>query len=260
MNGQFKARLLRGDRLIGTMLTLNSPEVVELLVGAGFDWLFIDGEHAPLSIKDIQRILQVASPDTPCLVRLPAANETYVKQALDIGAAGIIVPQVNSAAQAEQIIHWAKYTPEGSRGVGISRANRYGFGFQAYIDSANDSLTVVLQAEHIEAVENIASIVRVPGVDAIIVGPYDLSASLGKLGLVDDLEVVEAIERVTAACQKAGVPLGIFGLDATSVIPYIQKGYTLITAGIDTLFLGQAARDLHARLSDNSPQVGSVET
>ncbi len=251
MDRQFRDRLLRGDRLIGTILTINSLEVAELLAGAGFDWLFIDREHAPLAIGDVQRILQAAGPDMPCLVRLPAAREEYVKQALDVGAAGIIVPQVNTADQAEQIVRWAKYAPEGSRGVGITKANRYGFGFQQYIDSANDNLVVVLQAEHIEAVKNIASIVRIPGVDAIFVGPYDLSASLGKLGQVDDLEVVEAIERVSAACQEAGVPLGIFGLSAAAVSPYIRQGFTLIAAGIDAMLMGQAARDLLASLDEN---------
>jgi 2-keto-3-deoxy-L-rhamnonate aldolase RhmA len=234
------------------MLTINSPEVVELLAGAGFDWLFIDCEHAPLSIGGIQSILQAAGPDMPCLVRLLAAREEYVKQALDVGAAGIIVPQVNSAIQAEQIVRWAKFAPEGSRGVGINRANRYSFGFQEYIDSANDCLAIVLQAEHIKAVENIASIVRVEGVDAIFVGPYDLSSSMGKLGQVDDAEVVEAIDQVSAVCREAGMPLGIFGLTAASVTPYIQKGFTLITAGIDTTLLGQSARDLLTKLKQNS--------
>jgi len=251
MKEGFRRRLLRGDRLIGTMVTLNSPEITELLVGAGFDWLFIDQEHAPLSIGDVQHILKAAGPKMPCLVRLPAAREEYAKQALDVGAAGIIVPQVNSADQAEQIVRWAKYAPEGSRGVGITRANRYGFGFQESIDSANDSLAVVLQAEHIEAVENIASIIRVPGVDAILVGPYDLSASLGKLGQVDDPEVVEAVKRVSAACQEAGVPLGIFGLSAAAVSPYIQKGFSLIAVATDAMLLGQAARDLLAGLDEN---------
>jgi 2-keto-3-deoxy-L-rhamnonate aldolase RhmA len=116
--------------------------------------------------------------------------------------------------------------------------------FQEYVSAANEDLAVVVQAEHIEAVRNIEAIVAVPGIDAVLVGPYDLSASLGKLGQVDDPEVRAAIDRVTEACLKAGIRLGIFGMTAAAVKPYINAGYTLIVAGIDTVLLGRAAADL----------------
>jgi 2-dehydro-3-deoxyglucarate aldolase len=248
MDHHFRTRLLRGDLLVGTMVTLNSPEVVELLADTGFDWLFVDAEHSPLAILDIQRLVQAAGDRCPCIVRLPEASEVPVKKALDIGAAGIIAPLVNSAKQAEEIVRMAKYAPGGSRGVGVSRAHRYGLGFQEYLDGANENTAVIVQVEHIDAVANIETIARVPGIDAVFVGPYDLSASLGKLGQVNDPEVQGAIETVTRASLQAGIKLGFFGLTPESVRPYIDRGYTLIVAGIDTMMLGSAAGQLLADL------------
>jgi len=248
MEYQFRKDLRAGKRLIGTMVTLGAPEVTEILVKAGFDWLFLDAEHAPFDALQLQRVLQAAGPQTPCLVRLAAAAEVDIKKALDVGAAGIIAPMVNTPEQAKAVVRAAKYAPDGARGVGLSRALGYGFGLEAHLRAANDEVTVVVQAEHIEAVENIEAIVQTPGLDAVLIGPYDLSASLGRLGEVDHPEVVSAIGRVRAACQSAGLPLGIFGVSAAAVEPYIAQGYTLITAGADILFLGQAAAQLAAQL------------
>ena len=242
MEHQFRNRLKSGELLVGTMVTLGTPEVTELLAKVGYDWLFIDAEHAPLSSLDLQRMLQGAGSQMPCLVRLSASREVPIKQALDAGAAGIIAPMVNSAEEAAQVVSWSKYSPMGTRGVGVSRAHGYGLGFQDYIDSANNNVTVVVQAEHIKAVENIEAIVQVPGIDSVLIGPYDLSASLGKLGEITDPEVVQAIDHVTEVCTAAGIPLGYFGLTANAVTPYIERGYTLITVGIDTLMLGVAAK------------------
>src|SRR5262249_5083042 len=148
----------------------------------------------------------------PCVVRLPVAAEVPIKKALDVGAAGIIAPQVNSAVQAEQIVRLAKYAPAGARGVGIGRAHRYGLKLREYIADANQRTAVIVQAEHIDAVRNIESIVGVEGIDAVLIGPYDLSASLGRLGQVDHPDVVQAIDRVTEVCLQNGVRLGIFGV------------------------------------------------
>ena len=243
MKNAFRKKLLNKNRLIGTMVTLDSPAVSELLSQVGFDWLFIDAEHAPYSTKDMQALLQSAG-KTPCVIRLVSGTEVAIKKALDIGAAGIIVPQVNTAEQAEQIVQMARYSPMGSRGVGIGRAHGYGLKFQEYIARANEETAVIVQAEHIEAVNNIHSIVKVPGIDVVLVGPYDLSASMGKLGKVDDVEVVAAIEKVTEACLNAGIRLGIFGVSAEAVKPYMKKGYTLIVAGVDTLMLARSANSL----------------
>lgn len=244
MFSNFRRRLLRGDRLTGTMVTLDSPEVVEILVLVGFDWLFFDAEHAPLGDGSMQRMIQAAGNQVPCVIRLPDHGESSVKRALDMGAAGIIVPQVNTAEQAEKIVGYSRYAPEGMRGVGLGRAHGYGLNFDEYVAQANESIAVIVQAEHITAVENIHAIAGIEGIDAVLVGPYDLSASLGKLGQVDDAAVVAAIDRVGEVCLGLGKRLGIFVLSAEAAAPFVRKGYTLLTVGIDTQFLGMAAKKL----------------
>ena len=236
----FKAQLAGGELLLGSMVTLPSPAVAEILVELGYQWLFVDGEHGPLETAEVLAILQAVGKQVPCIVRVPAAAEVPIKKMLDLGAAGIIAPQVNTAQQAADVVAWSRYAPEGRRGVGLARAHGYGLNFQEYVESANQEITVIVQAEHAEAVENIEQIVQVEGIDAVLLGPYDLAASLGKMGQVDDPEVTGAIDRITAACQEAGLPLGIFGVSADAIRPYIEKGYNLVVAGTDTIFLSSA--------------------
>lgn len=243
-----RGKLLKGERLLGTIVSVASATVCELLADAGFDWLFIDAEHGPLDGAAIQDLIRAAGP-MPCLVRVPVLDEVAIKRALDAGAEGIIVPQVNSAEAARQAVAYAKYPPMGQRGVGIARAQGYGFELDAYLARANQEIAVVVQAEHVEAVANIEAIATTPGIDAVFIGPYDLSASLGKMGEVTDIEVVQAITRITRACQAADTRLGVFGASAEAVSPYMAQGFTLIAAATDTLLLGRGARELLEQLA-----------
>jgi len=226
------------------MVTLPSAAIAEILAELGFDWLFIDGEHGPLETGDILAILHAVGNRVACVVRVPGAEEAPIKKILDQGAEGIIVPQVNTVEQAARVVRYARYSPSGSRGVGLARAHGYGMRFQEYLETANERVAVIVQAEHVRAVENIESIVKVEGIDAILLGPYDLAASLGKMGQIDDPAVTDAIGQVTRTCQAAGIPLGYFGVSAAALRPFMERGYTLITAGVDTLFLAGAARRL----------------
>ena len=237
----FRQRLQNDELLLGTFLTLPSPEVAEMIAACGFDWLFLDGEHGPLSILDWQRQMQAIGGRCACLLRVPAASEVDIKKALDIGADGIIVPMVNDAETARQVVAWSKYPPHGQRGVGLARAHGYGRNFAAYVENANDEVAVIVQAEHIDAVRNIDEIAAVDGIDAIFIGPYDLSASMGKAGQVEDEEVVAAIARVTDAWRRHGLAGGYFGVDAASVRPYMERGYRLICAGVDAGFVTAGA-------------------
>ncbi|MCA9034008.1 MAG: 2,4-dihydroxyhept-2-ene-1,7-dioic acid aldolase [Planctomycetaceae bacterium] len=244
----FRSRLLNKECLIGTMVTLPTASTAEILADAGFDWLFIDAEHGPLEISSILSILQSVGHRIPCLIRIASCDEIAIKKVLDLGATGIIVPQTNSLAQVKDSVRFAKYPPEGSRGVGLARAHGYGFRFNEYIESANRETVVVVQAEHKSAVECIEETVRVPGIDGVLLGPYDLSASMDRMGQINHPDVVAAIDRVTDACRSSRVPLGYFGVTAEAVSPYIEKGYSLIVAGVDVLFLGQSARKMAAEL------------
>lgn len=240
-----KKRLADGETLIGTILSMPSPETAEVMAMAGFDWLFIDLEHGPLSFLQAQRMIQAAGGRCGSLVRVPENTEVAMKKALDIGAEGIIAPKVNTAAEAEQIVSYCKYAPDGQRGVGATRAHGYGMHFQQYVERANEDTLVVVQIEHIEGVNNIDSIVATAGVDVIFVGPYDLSASMGLMGQLDHPDVLKAIEKVEAACHKAEKAMGYFGMTVEAVKPAVDKGYQLITCGTDTGFLVAGA---HATL------------
>lgn len=221
--------------------------MAELLSQAGFDWLFIDMEHTSLGVKDVQRILQAVGKEFPCLVRVPTMDEAWIKKVLESGPAGIIIPHVNTPEEVEKILRWSKYPPEGTRSIGISRAQDYGLNLQEYMEKANEMIAVVPQVEHIEAVKNLESFVKIPGLSAIFVGPYDLSGSVGKLGKVKDPEVHGMIQNVQTICSKTGIVTGIFGVDAEEVNPYIKIGYSLVAVGMDTSHVSRSVQQtLHA--------------
>jgi 2-keto-3-deoxy-L-rhamnonate aldolase RhmA len=253
MKHPFRKQMLQGELLIGTIVSLPCPQIAELFARSGFDWLFVDGEHGPLSLSDTQLLLQAAQPHCPCVVRVAANDEVHIKQALDLGADGIIAPLVNDADTAARVVALAKYPPLGKRSVGIARAQGYGSTFAAYVAQANEAVAVIVQMEHIDAAANIDSILNVTGIDGVFIGPYDLSASMGKPGDIHDEEVQQQIEAVRQACLKQRMPLGIFGVDAAALQAFVSKGYTLIAAGMDTLLLGQSARNMLAELKPGTP-------
>lgn len=240
----FRDRLRAGEVLLSTLVSFPSPEVVELLSKLNFDWLFIDGEHGPFGTLEMQRMLQAVDDKCPCLIRVPCNNLVCIKQALDIGATGIIVPQINNAEEAQAAVRAAKYPIQGNRGVGLARAHEYGISFTDYLAKANHETCVVIQAETRGAIEQIEEIVAIEDVDAILIGPYDLSANLGHTGEINHPEVVAAINKVEAACKQADVKLGYFGVNPESVLPYKEKGFTLLTIGVDSLFILNGAQQL----------------
>ena len=244
MNLNFRQRLHAGEPLFGSLLNMPSASVAEVLAAAGFDWLFIDSEHGPIGTSALLSILQAVDQRLACIVRISELNGGAIKRTLDAGAHGIIVPQIETAAAAAELVRYGRYAPLGERGMGLGRAHGYGFSFADYVAKANDAITLVIQVEHVRAVENIDSIAAVDGIDAVFIGPYDLSASLGVAGKIDHPRVIEAIEHVTQTCHKAGRALGYFGVDAAAVEPYVAAGYTLVCAGIDCLLLGQSAERL----------------
>ncbi len=239
MEAEFRKRLAKRERLIGILLTLPSPEIAEICADAGLDWLFLDMEHGLLDIKDVQRIVQAVGKRCASLVRIPENEEIWVKKTLDTGADGIIIPHINTAEEAAQAIRWGKYPPTGCRSVGISRAQRYGANLSESIETANRDTLFVVQTEHIEAVRNIEAILNTEGIDAVFIGPYDLSASMGKLGMVEDEDIKEAIKTIRNACARHGTPSGIFVRDPEGTKRALADGYSLICCGVDTaLFRG----------------------
>jgi 2-dehydro-3-deoxyglucarate aldolase/4-hydroxy-2-oxoheptanedioate aldolase len=253
MSAPFRDRLLRGDRLVGTLLSLPSPELVEIASSAGFDWLFLDMEHGALGPGDVMRLVQAARGPCACLVRIPENREMWVKKALDTGAAGIIVPHVNVATEAALAVRWSKYPPEGERSVGFSRANLYGARFQENVETANRETVVVAQVEHIDGVRAINAILGVTGVDAIFIGPYDLSASMGKPGRLQDPDVRDAIRSVASACAAKKVPVGIFAAGLAASAQALEEGYTLVCSGIDVGLYSESAAAILRGLKPRNP-------
>lgn len=246
--GTFARRVRDGELLIGTIVGSAAPEVIEVLAGSGLDWLFIDGEHGSFGVGDLAPILRAAGA-CPCLVRIPGHDPAWVARALDAGAAGIIAPRVDDAEQAAAIISAAKYPPAGRRGVGLGRAHGFGLRFTEYLGRANGEILVILQAESRAAVENIDAIITVPGVDAIFIGPYDLSASLGCTGEVDSPSVTAAVDRVMGACRRAKKRVGYFSGNVAGVQQAIRKGATLPVVGTESLLLIGAVRTMLGELN-----------
>lgn len=238
----FRKQIQESTPLFGTLLTLPSVEIAEILSYSDFDWLFIDLEHSAMGTIEAQSLLQGIADRKPTLVRVESKDEVGIRKALDIGASGIIVPQVNSRSEAEKIVSLCKYPPIGTRSVGIGRASRYGNAISNYLSTANDKTALVIQIEHRDAVDNIEEILAVDGIDAIFIGPYDLSGSYLKLGDVDCIEVVDARKKVLSAARKRHIPTGIFAGNAGAANKFQQEGYSLIAIATDGLLLAKAAK------------------
>ncbi len=240
----FRARLLKHERLIGTLITLPLPSIAEMCADAGFDWLFLDMEHGALDLHDVERIAQTVNDRCPCLVRVPTNDRMWIGKILDLGVAGIIIPQVNSADDAKRAVFAAKYPPQGGRGVGVGRASRYGANLQNYLQNANDETALVAQIEHRDAVENVQAIANVAGVDALMLGPLDLSGSFGKPAQIDAPEVQAAIARVREFGMARKIPMSLFCPDAERAQRALREGYTLVPIATDNLLFVRAATNL----------------
>lgn len=225
---------------LGTIVSLPDARVLELCVLAGCEWLFVDCEHGAIAPAELSRVL-VGAGTAPALVRIPANEEQFVKQALEAGAAGVICPLVGDAQTVRRLVSWSKYPPVGRRSVGLGRAHGYGLRFAEHLAEANAATTVVVQAESREAVAAIEEIVAVPGLGGVFIGPYDLSASLGKPGQVGDPEVLAAIRRVVDVCRAAGVPVGQFfgSREAYETAPERER-YDFAAIGVDVALLASA--------------------
>jgi 2-keto-3-deoxy-L-rhamnonate aldolase RhmA len=251
MQTSFKERLGRSTPLVGPLMTLPSPEVAEILARTGFDWLFVDLEHGGIDLRAARHILQAVDNRIPCVVRTPSLDEVWIKACLDLGPAGIILPQVRTPGDAREAIERCHYPPLGCRSVGIARAQGYGMDLERCLARANDHLALIVQIEHVDAVQNIDTIVSLEGIDALLVGPYDLSASMGAPGQIQSAEFQKAVARVAGAARRADIAMGIFGATPGAVKPYMDRGFGLLAVGTDTLLLGTAAKQLLTGLEEN---------
>jgi len=225
---------------IGTWMQLASPSVAEILSSQGFDWIAVDAEHGEYSKHELINIFRAIEVNgVKPYVRIPFGGIHEVKISLDSGAKGIIIPMVESSSQLKETIDFIFYPPRGKRGVGFSRANSFGQHFNEYLSKINNELVIVAQIENIKAVENLDEILAVDGLSSIMVGPYDLSASMGITGEFDNPVFVETLKSIKEKCLKSDVGLGYHVVEpsASELKSRIDEGYTFIAYGIDTVFL-----------------------
>lgn len=242
-----KNSLNRGEKTIGTWLTIPSCEIAEILCDSGFSWIAIDLEHSSMTSYQAQSLITTIelSGCTP-LVRVSENNSNLIKHAMDSGAKGVIVPMVNSKEDAERAVKAVKYPPLGERGVGLARAQRFGFGFEDYKRWNSEESIVVVQIEHIEAINNLEGILSVPGVDASFIGPYDLSGSIGFPGDFESSAFQKAIDKYeyVSKVNKKVMGYHVVQPDVNKVNDVIERGYSFIAIGLDTILLGEKCREI----------------
>ncbi len=240
-----KKRLKDGELVLGTWITINHPDVVDALSELPFDWLVFDMEHAPLEISDVEVLLMPLRNNgiTP-LIRIPWSDVLLVKRALDIGAKGILVPWVNNGKEAENAVKYASYPPRGIRGVGPRRCIRYGARdfLDYYQKFEQEERVIIVQVETQKALDNLEEIASTSGIDAVFVGPMDLSTNLGIAGQFDHPKFKEALEKVLVACKKYDIAPGIHSFNAEMAKRAVSQGFKFIALMSDLAIMRMGFR------------------
>ena len=240
-----RRKLLGNEYSLGSWMQLSNSSVAELMGSSGYDWVAIDAEHGSFALSelpDLFRALELGN--TLPFVRVPDQNLKYCQQVLDAGAAGVIIPLIEDANTLTSIIDAPRWPPAGPRGVGYSRANLFGGHFERYAIEAQDPF-VVAMIESKKGLMNLDEIISVPGLDAILIGPYDLSASFGKIGLFDDPKIIEAVEEIKIRCTAQRIAIGIHVVNPSAVElqARIEEGFTFIAYSVDSVMLRLTAQN-----------------
>ena len=240
----FKQALREGRAQVGLWLGLADPYAAELMASTGCDWLLIDGEHAPNDLRSVLGQLQAVAPYAAHPIVRPHVGDTaLIKQVLDAGAQTLLIPMVESAGQAAQMVAATRYPPHGVRGVGsaLARSSRWN-QVEGYLHAADAQMCVLVQIESDRALAQVDAIAAVHGVDGVFFGPADLSASLGLLGQPAHPEVQQAIRDGIAAVRAAGKAAGVLAPDLALARSYLDAGAQFVAVGVDTTLLVRAAR------------------
>ena len=231
---------------VGSWIQIGHPGVAEIMASAGFDWLAIDLEHSAITLREAEDLIRVIDlKDVVPLVRISSNNSEQIKRIMDSGAHGVIVPMIKTALEAERAVKAVKYPPLGERSIGLARAQGYGTKFSEYFEWQKTDAMVIVQIEHVEAVSNLQEILSVPGVDAYIVGPYDLTGSLGIPGDFEDKQYLEAIDEIHRISRNLQVPGGIHIVepDPKALDQAVRSGNRFIAYGVDTRMLDTVCRE-----------------
>jgi len=241
-NKFFKTKLKSGKLTIGSWISFGFTQTCEIMAKAGFDWLVIDMEHTSIDNNQCLQLIQIIDSNgvTP-LVRVGANQPLLIKHAMDAGAHGVIVPMINTSEDAQKVIDALYYPPIGNRGVGLARAQKYGIGFETYKDWANSETIFIPQIEHIDGVNNLESILALEQVDGFIIGPYDLSGSLGLPGQWGHPTVLKALKKVKKVLDVNHKPGGFHVVHSNhkELEQRINQGYRFIAYGDDMVFFAE---------------------
>lgn len=241
-----KKKVVNRARTYGVWNGLVDTVVAEILACADFDWILIDGEHAPFDIRKIQLQLQTLSAyDTQVIVRPPVGDTVLIKQLMDIGVQNVMIPMVETAEQAMQLIKDMRYPPEGNRGVGtaLARASKWN-RLENYFAKANSQMCLICQVETIKGLDNLDEILAVDGVDGVFIGPADLAASMGHLGNPAHPQVKEMVAKALTKIREKNKTAGVLALSSELIAFYSSKGANLLGIGVDTLLLANGAQKL----------------
>ena len=251
-----KKLLKAGKKTSGAWSQLCSPASTEILCRAGFDWLLIDLEHSPNDLQTLFGQLQaMGGYGVVPIVRSPWNDQVWIKRILDAGAYGVMIPAVNTKEQAVAAVAACKYPPQGIRGIaGSPRAAGFGRDTSSYLKRANDELLVILQVETPQAIDNLDEIGKVPGVDALFIGPMDLSTSMGHLGSPAHPEVQAAMARVEAKVKTLGLPLGTISAGWDQAKALYDRGYQMITLMSDVILVSRASAELATKIRESYPE------
>ena len=253
------AQLLRSrQRVFGGWTSFGHASITEIFTGAGVDFVGIDLEHSTISQEQAQRIIAAAQAGgAACLPRVASHNGEQIRRLLDSGADGIIVPNVTTPAEVAQILAWCKYPPVGKRGYGIARAQGYGMVFDRYTAEWNRRSAVILQIESIESVKVVDQLLQPDGVDGVMVGPYDMSGSLGIPGQLTDPRVTEACARVVEVCRKYGKACGTQLIEPTAegIEAAFAQGYTFVVLASDVFILWKWSERMRGLIDAQRPPV-----
>jgi len=249
-----KNKLKNNELTLGSWITIGNSSVVEVMATAGFEWLCIDMEHTSIDLATAKMLITtIHANDMKALVRVSKNEEVAIKKVMDMGADGVVVPMIKNKLEAQMAIDFVKYPPVGKRGVGLYRAQNYGIGFEEYKKWVDEEAVIIAQIEHIEAVNNIEDIITTDGIDGIIIGPYDLSGSMGYPGEYHRDDVKKAIAKVLQVCKAHNFPSGfhVIESDPSKLQERIAEGCTFLAYSLDFFFLGDSARMGMKKIKDN---------
>jgi 4-hydroxy-2-oxoheptanedioate aldolase len=253
-NNKFKLALSDRQKQIGLWLALADAYPAELCAATGFDFLVIDGEHAPNDLRSMLAALQaIAAYPVESIVRLPHGDAGLIKQVLDLGASTLLIPMVETAEEARALVRATRYPPEGVRGVGsgLARSSRW-TRYEDYLDVANEQICLIVQVETLAAVENAEEIAAVDGVDGVLIGPADLAASMSLRGDTSNPRVQAAIEETIRRVGNAGKSAGLLCIEESLAKHYLAAGANFVAVGIDTTLLVNAAAALAKSFQDDA--------